>query len=211
MTIRTHPSIESFFPLAVHLARQLALRSDDVDDLIQEGLVALHLAFEKTPDILNYTAFATTVLRRKMRGYYNRREYEDLPDISIEKLQESIDDSSGNQIPISVFQHSKALQTTPEPVEDNLYLQAYLEAVETEIGKQARWIAENLISPSDEVGRVVLVEIEEKKQANRPVRGIETARVSQRLLWEALGISKPRWFQMKRRLQEFTAAWVAGH
>jgi hypothetical protein len=239
-------------PLARKLAGQIAHRPDDIDDLIQEGLFRVHLAFTRgiaRREVLQKPyAVARTVMQRGMWGYYapgakpqsNGRVLDTA--LSLEKLSaaNAPTDRSGRVLLEEAYDndhhlaHREKVQVPRADLtghlddgsgeQQELLLEQYFTALERACGAQARRVAENLVSPTDpECCRHILDEVNRKRQRQlacdreksrrrkTPPRGAKRhIRLSQRLVREALGLSKSQWMQQLSAVRQFTRQWVDG-
>lgn len=160
----------------------MALLPADVDDLAQEGLIGLFLALEDREPPHHPFAFAKTVMRRAMGAYYP--DQPPPPPVSLDIL---------------------ASQISPIPEEDPLQdeqILEYLEALEQSCGKIARFIVQNLLAPSDSLGRFILAELGDE------VEGIRTVPVTKMRIMRAASLTKHRWFKIFREIEAFTAEFL---
>lgn len=194
--------IESVIPLAHSIARREAHREDDVDDLVQVGLFALHRALKKEPSVQNAPAFAGTIFVRAMRGYYWRtREWQGRgqPDQHVE---------------LDVL--SMPFDGPVAPVSPDFFLSDYLTALEAVLGIQARLMVENLMDPSGDCARNILAEVHAKQSVRKGrtgahlPRGVtKRIRLTPRMVRDALAIAPTAWTARMQEIRDFTKLWLA--
>lgn len=223
---------EDFFPLAKRLARRHAWNPADVDDLTQEGMLALLIALERTsPE--NPRAFAQTVLSRTMRGYYNPKRravpfYETYDTFSLDILIEGREQptvqaiegvisgegkSPGGQMKGAFRGGWKDHEISPEAPEDEdpfffdeLFIDQYLGDLEEQCGRVARWAVANLLDPGESMQSWILLDMsEDEGERDRCVC------MTHRYVREALGYSVPKWFALLRQIRVFTRSWFETH
>lgn len=159
--------------LARSLAQKIAHRPDDVDDVMQSGLLALHKSYARLGPrphhrIRDHWAFTRTVLQRAMWGFYipgakpnsNGR----VLDTAVRLDTEPRLDSLGNAV--FAFAFDTDLPDTGRPEQHRMPsadLYGYLEGEQSELfemseffallerkhGPTARRVAENLLHPTD--------------------------------------------------------------
>lgn len=204
----TSTNAPDYFPLARKIARRIAWTPSDEEDLVQEGILALHKALQKTPTPEEPAGFASVVLSRAMREYYPKRKGDGSLPPSFDLL---FDSPSLNDPDISLSGLSASAGAI-DPLDD-LDIAEYLADLESRCGRQARWAAQNLIAPGEQFGGWLLIELAEKQKqmaADPSIRrrGTETIRISHRQIQEALGLSVPRWTKLLEEIRKFTREWL---
>lgn len=213
--------LEAVIPLAEALARREAHRPDDVEDMTQVGLHAYFRAtVRKKVVVLNPRAFACTILRRAMRGYYwQQREWQTRgePNKDVGLDQVALGKHSFGAMPM--------VELDGRPFDGEqvelLEFDDYFNALERACGPTARLMVENLLMPSGECCARILEEVREKQTAQQECgaagkavrrhqpRGVKKEiRISHRLVRDALGLSPSEWVRHMERIREFTAAWI---
>jgi len=189
------PPVEEFLPLARRMAEELAWNPSDQDDLIQEGLLQLHVALSRVAKVEKPLRFARKVLLRSMMALWRPGKS---PDLFF-------------SVPVPPL-----TPTVPSPTPlDSLWFGEYLEGLESALGEEYREIAEELLFPGEWFGGFVLEEVEKKcrqreEDPSRQLRGVEKIRISQRQLQEALGLSIPLWQETVEQIRSWTFEWLKG-
>jgi hypothetical protein len=102
--------------------------------------------------------------------------------------------------------------TADSPADLRLFVDQYLEALESAHGPMLRRIAENLIDPQDpKLCEFVLKEAKQKQRAmhrGESVRGFNQVRLSHRKVREAFGLAPHQWQGAIRKIRRFTRTWL---
>lgn len=187
-TLNDLPALPALETLAKKLAREIARVPADVDDLIQEGMIAAWRATLSGRKATHPFSMARTIMKRAMWAFYERQR----PDT--EPLSHPYPDHNDNQ-------------TETE-------LREFFDALEFAYGKPTRRVAENLIEPRDpELCRRIVNEVHAKQRARRngdPRRGaVHMVRLSQRIVREGLRIPVAEWNHTLADIRAFTREWIA--
>ncbi len=187
------PTTSQLNVLATSLARKYAQATHEQDDLVQEGLWAYTKAVRRTRHPNKPFAFARTVMQRAMISYYHT-------------VSQRIPDTE------QLYPNTAVIYTTHTTIDERLWLEQYLEALESQHGSRIRTVAANLVDPTDKrVRSYILKEVRAKQRAQRrgvAVRGIHQIRLSQRQVREALGYTTTEWRVVMNILQTFTTQWL---
>ncbi len=189
----SQPTVFQLNVLATSLARKYARVLHEQDDFIQEGLWAYTKATKRTTvkrqKINNPFAFARTVMQRAMISYHQHTVHH--PD-----TEQLYPDTA----------------TTHTTIDERLWLEQYLNALESQYGTRLRRVAVNLIEPTDKiVCAYILKESRAKQRAQRQgasVRGVQQIRLSRRQVQEAFGYTTQEWRVVINILQTFTTQWL---
>ena len=102
--------------------------------------------------------------------------------------------------------------TTHTTIEERLWLEQYLSALESQYGTRVRTVAENLVDPTDKiVCAYIIKESQTKQRAQRrgvAVRGVRQIRLSRRQVQEALGYTTKEWRTIMTTIRTFTLQWM---
>lgn len=191
--------LDQFRPLAFFLANRIAWVSADIDDLVEEGILELHRALSKqTKPIRSMSAFASTVLSRKMKDYYPQSLRNRPPDISLQNLD--LPDPT---------------TSLEERLLGEIELATFLEELSSSRGPLSRWVAEQLLFPGHEVGISLLLDPEvletlfEQYPNASPPHELRKSRVANhRQLRDILGTSVSDWFSILKGVRVFTLEWM---
>lgn len=139
---QTLPPLEEAQRLAYYVARSLARREADIDDLVQIGLIAYHQDFDRHTNVRKPWALAKTILRRAMILYYSGYRAD------IKKWHEVQSSNAWKRdTPLDDLENSEGEEQ--QNIFDELELESYYAALEKECGCTARVFAENLIAPTN--------------------------------------------------------------
>ena len=129
------PDIKSFIPYAKILARRIAWIPADEDDLVQEGLLALHLALQKTKDIKCIKSFSKTVMSRHMQNYYRPKDRKNPPPVEL------------------LPEHYPTENSREESALGRIDIRRFLRSLEEAEGKIARQAAEMLLTRKGDLAK----------------------------------------------------------
>lgn len=205
-------AVKQFSPLARSLARRIAFRQADEDDLVQEGLFALDRALQSSkPRSLG--AFAQTVMRRAMWHYNLQPWVQDTLQTS------SLPEHDGGLVGLEVVEVQ--LEGVPYQVQQEQLLteQAYYAGLERTWGPDARRIAENLVEPRDDQLVEYLETSIAKTLRQQKAKPCETCgcvhrpriRLSKSQVRRGLGITYEKWYVTLKHIKEYTTSWLAAH
>lgn len=194
--------------LATRLAQKIAHRFDDVDDLVQTGLLKLHITLGRKASAAvikkrGIIAFAKMCMQREMWRYYSaggksRRALDRAASLDVEHRQGRLGhalldfaydpDLEGRSGP-----EAHTLPNTPAVQTELLELSEYFALLEQRHGVMARRVAENLLAPQDvRCCQYIL---------KRGELSVHTIR-------QGLGLDLAEWNRLLGLIREFTRAWV---
>jgi hypothetical protein len=187
VVVPPNPTLEDIVPLARELAHLVARDTDDVDVLVQEGLIAYHKAQRARARARHAGALAQNILYRAMRQYYKP-----IP---------------APHVPWERVRHLQAPSTQDELLE----LGDYFVKLELHHGARARLLAENLFAPHGACAARILAEIQRKRARQRKGYAASNPRVrySQRLIYAALGLKNAEGQKLLTQVRAFTRAWFS--
>lgn len=183
--------LEKYLPMAHSIARSIEWSTDDHDDLVQEGLLALlksmrEYAARQVP-VRNPEGLASWVMVGWMKYWYKpleRKVY----------FTEWRDEYSGW-------------------CEDDevVYIKEFYDALEHKYGVRALAVAKALVSPDAEVGAVVLEVMATKAAlaaAGYSVKGHRSPRLSHEVVRRSLGMEEPEWYKTLEQVRTFTRSYL---
>lgn len=193
---------QQWYPLAHTIAREVG-SPDDHDDLVQVGIMELHIALQrnqaKGEPIRNPGAYAGQVLWCAMKAYYST---------GAERHAEKFMSQDELENPDVLFFR---LHNRPEAYEQT-FIQCYLSAVQRLLGPEAHCMAEALLHPplqaSVDATQAAVIKAMQQEQGN-PVRGANVVRITHSQLREALGMEEAQWYQTLQRLRTFTRKYLS--
>lgn len=193
MSVRTAAAIQAALPTARALAHRTigpinlyyAGGAGELEDLQQDGLLALHLALKHTRRPRNIAAFGYLIMRRAMWRSWNRCP------------------------PGGRVAEATVVPELPAPAdEQQIELDDYFMALERQYGTDARHIAEQLLHPTDQVAVLLAAEVARKQRARRGTVRMRREVVRQHVR-RGLGLTRNQWRTLIRQVETFTRAWVA--
>ena len=188
--------VASYLSLAQQTAWRIAWLPEHVDDLVQEGLVALLIAARKTKQIDNPGAFAHTVFRRAMQDFYSIHDRKD-------RMVQPAEDAAVHVAVINIEPLRKVLWQ-----EELHRIDAYFDAVREALGSRAERIARNLHNP-DEGVRWLAERDARRRQAQVAAGGFARhpgrAVVKKAHIRQHLHIREDEWPQQLANLRAFTS------
>ena len=182
-------SLQQIRPLAQALAVRGAYHPDDVDDLVQLGLIAYHKAEQRHRrlriPIRKPWALARTTVQRAIWEFNKHRPP---TGIRLTDCDPAVLVDRGTQMEL-------------------LELDDYFRALGQQCGARARLIAEQLFTPSGPTAEKVLLAIKQKRR-QRGHRGMSPHHHV--MVRKALGMYYVQWQNELRAVREFTRQWLAG-
>lgn len=221
------PSLDEITPLARSLARRIAHRADDIDDLIQVAMFAYHTetAADRRRRVRNKWSLAKTILHRAMLSYY----YTFRTDGSLRVQQQRAEWRFSEPIDLFNFRCRLDGQAEDAPLDVLHELADYFVALEAACGPTARIMIQNLLEPNDPcIAGYILAESRDKQMSRgtpeakaiakkgnfrKLPRGGGTSSkfpipVTARRIQQAMGMSPYQWQQQMGPIQAFTREWL---
>lgn len=206
--------------LANYWADRLKMRTDEKDDLYQEGMLALCKSYSDSPQVVEEPALASDIFRKAMLRY-NRKQRSGIETIELETIEIQI--------------------VGPERSSywERVYTKNYLDEIERMAGHKARRLVQELIEPSEETIREAVAETQaetmgvvcsstgkliedpqedpillvdsqtgEVRSSWQRKWGLHTVRVKAEHVRKTLRISRKEWSALLAEVRAITISWL---
>ena len=192
----------SYLPLAQNLARYIAWMPEDVDDLVQAGMIALLTAARNTEVVRFPNAFADSILRRTIQDQYSIHDRRDTL-VQLDEIHGEPACVGKDLLPLRIG----GLDEFTAQIE----MDEYYAEVGRVLGVQCEHMARELVEPSEGVRWFAMREMTSKMQRRElgeDVRGAGIIRMKREFVRRHLRLQENLWYNNMTKLRRFTSNWL---